>query len=283
MPVFPSENLNEVIQIIVNFFNKFFRKKNKKNNQPSVISPASLEKAELSEVQKFQQKFHIEFSNIDLIKMALKHRSYLSISNESRVSSNERLEFLGDAVLDLIITQSLYDTFPKKTEGELSKVKSILVSKSVLADAAAKMSLGDLVLLNHGEEKTGGRQRKSILADVFEAIVGAIYLDQGLNTARDFVSKYLLMDFKKIVHKGLYRNYKSIFLEYCQSANKGFPSYNVIEEIGPDHAKEFVVQVFFDYQKMGEGRGKTKKIAEQRAAKQALSKLDIKKEAYENL
>ena len=213
----------------------------------------------------------------------LKIKSSNNCLGSGRIFSNERLEFLGDAVLDLIVTKSLYDIFPKKTEGELSKVKSILVSKSVLADAAAKMSLGDLILLNRGEEKTGGRQRQSILADMFEALIGAIYLDQGLSAAGEFISKYLLVNFKKIVHKGLYRNYKSILLEYSQSANKGFPGYNVIEEIGPDHAKEFVVQVFFDNKQMGEGRGKTKKIAEQRAANQALNKLDVEKEAYENL
>lgn len=230
----------------------------------------------MESVRKFQERYQVEFFNTDLLRTALKHRSYLSVSNEPRVQSNERLEFLGDAVLNLIITQSLYESFPKKTEGELSKVKSILVSKSVLADAAIKMSLGELVLINRGEEKTGGRQRQSILADAFEAIIGAIYLDRGLDAAKRFVEEHLLCDFKKIVHKALYRNYKSILLEYTQGANMGLPSYHVIEELGPDHAKEFVVEVYLNGNLMGKGRGRTKKIAEQRAARQALEKIGIK-------
>jgi ribonuclease-3 len=227
-------------------------------------------------VNEFWERFQIQFSNPALLITALKHRSFLNVSEEPRTQSNERLEFLGDAVLDLVVTQALYEQFPKKTEGELSKVKSILVSKSVLANSAQKMLLGNLILINRGEEKTGGRQRQSILADAFEAIIGAIYLDMGLPSAVDFIQKFLLTDFKKIVHKSLYRNHKSILLEHTQSSGLSMPVYNVIEEIGPDHAKEFVVQVFINETKHGEGRGKTKKIAEQEAAKAAIKYLDIK-------
>jgi len=238
-------------------------------------SPEKLTDEELI-IKEFRDRFQIQFSNPGLLITALKHRSYLNVSEEPRTQSNERLEFLGDAVLDLVVTQALYEQFPKKTEGELSKVKSILVSKSVLANTAQKMLLGNLILINRGEEKAGGRQRQSILADAFEAVIGAIYLDMGLPSAVDFVRKFLLADFRKIVHKGLYRNHKSILLEHTQSAGLSMPFYNVIEEIGPDHAKEFVVQVFINKEKHGEGRGKTKKVAEQEAAKAAIKYLDIK-------
>jgi len=231
---------------------------------------------ELDNLKKFQKKFKIEFDNPELIKTALKHRSYLSITNEPRTNSNERLEFLGDAVLDLIVAQYLYEKFPRKTEGELSKVKSILVRKSVLAEIAAKVSLGDLILINWGEEKTGGRSRQSILADVFEAVLGAIYMDKGMEVATEFIHTHLLSDFKKIVRKELYVNYKSILLEHTQSSGQGIPNYKVVDEIGPDHAKNFLVEVHVNGQKMGQGQGKTKKIAEQEAAKQAIKKLNIK-------
>ena len=226
-------------------------------------------------VEAFQNKYGIRFSSHSNIVTALKHRSYLNLTNEARIYSNERLEFLGDAVLDLVVTHFLYRKFPHKTEGQLSKVKSVLVSKPVLADIAVDMSLGDLVMMNRGEEKTGGRQRKSILADAFEAIIGAIYLDLGLEEAEMFIHKYLLSDYRKIFRKGLYKNYKSILLEYGQSNGGGLPEYRIVEEIGPDHAKVFVVQVWIGKEKLGEGKGKSKKIAEQEAAKQAVKKLNL--------
>ncbi len=226
-------------------------------------------------VEKFQNQFHLHFSNPALLATALKHRSYLNLTNEPRINSNERLEFLGDAVLDLVATHFLFEKFPNKTEGQLSKAKSVLVSKPVMGDIARELSLGELVLMNRGEEKTGGRRRKSILADAFEAIIGAIYLDMGLEAARQFIHHYLLSDIKKILRKGLYKNYKSMLLEYAQGNNRGLPVYKIIEESGPDHAKEFVIGVWLGNEKLGEGRGKSKKIAEQEAAKQAVQKLQI--------
>jgi len=228
-------------------------------------------------INEFREKFGLNFSDPILLITALKHRSFLNVTNEPRTSSNERLEFLGDAVLDLIVTHFLYEKFPNKTEGQLSKIKSILVSKPVLADVAVQISLGNLVLINWGEEKTGGRQRQSILADAFEAIVGAIFLDMGLSKATEFVQEHLLKDFQKIVKKGLYKNYKSGLLEYSQKLGKGLPEYRVIEESGPDHAKEFYVEVWINGGKMGEGKGKSKKTAEQRAAQNALKQIGKKK------
>ncbi len=237
---------------------------------------ADIAAEEAEAVKKFESQFGIQFSDRRLLATALKHRSYLNTTNQPRTFSNERLEFLGDAVLDLVVTHFLYEKFPNKTEGHLSKVKSVVVSKPVMADIAKeKMNLGELILMNRGEEKTGGRKRKSIIADAFEAIIGAIYLDKGLDAATEFIDQYLLSDLKKILRKGLYKNYKSLLLEHAQSNGQGLPEYHVVQEIGPDHAKEFVITVAIGKEVLGEGRGKSKKIAEQEAAKQAVKKLAI--------
>ncbi|MEL6820913.1 MAG: ribonuclease III [Calditrichota bacterium] len=226
-------------------------------------------------IETFQDKFGILFTDTSLILTALKHRSYLNATNEKRIKSNERLEFLGDAVLDLVVTEFLYQTFPGKSEGQLSKSKSVLVSKPVIADKANLMNLGELVLMNRGEEKTGGRKRKSIIADAFEAIIGAIYLDQGLEAAANFIHSYLLDDHARILEKGMYRNYKSILLEYAQGEGYSLPNYRVIGETGPDHAKQFVIEVWVNNEAMGRGEGKSKKRAEQDAAREAVEKLNI--------
>ena len=227
-------------------------------------------------VEEFEKKFQIRFHDPQLLITAFKHRSYLNVTNEERVASNERLEFLGDAVVDLIVTHYLYQKFPKRTEGQLSKIKSILVSRPVLAEVANQLSLGRFLLMNRGEEKTGGRKRQSILADTFESTVGAIYLDQGYETAREFVYKYLLSQFKKIMQVELYRNYKSVLLEYAQSHLGVLPEYRVIAETGPDHDKRFYVEVYLKGKKYGKGEGKSKKTAEQEAARAALKKLNVR-------
>jgi ribonuclease-3 len=266
--------------LVLNFLKQLLEKltsgsKSKSDNK-LVNTPGEIVSPEETRIiEKFQNQFGLQFSDHFLLSTALKHRSYLNLTNEARIFSNERLEFLGDAVLDLVVTHFLYSKFPNKTEGHLSKVKSVLVSKPVLADVAVEIILGDFVLMNRGEEKTGGRQRKSILADAFEAIIGAIYLDMGLEEASKFIHKYLLSGYKSILRKSLYRNYKSILLEYAQSNGQGLPEYRVMKELGPDHAKEFVIAVFIGREKLGEGVGKSKKIAEQEAAKQAVERLEI--------
>lgn len=264
------------MSLIKSFFAKLLSGRRQKIPLPAA-SDGEIPPDEARAVDGFQIKFGMRFTRPVLLATALKHRSYLNMTNEPRTLSNERLEFLGDAVLDLVVTHYLYEKFPNKAEGHLSKVKSILVSKPVLADVAVDMELGELVLMNRGEEKTGGRQRKSILADTFEAVIGAIYLDPdlGLDAASRFIHRYLLSEFKKIIRKGLYRNYKSILLEFAQSTAKALPDYRIVRELGPDHAKEFVVEVWVAREKLGEGKGKSKKIAEQEAARQAVRKLDI--------
>ncbi|OPX34667.1 ribonuclease III [candidate division KSB1 bacterium 4484_188] len=226
-------------------------------------------------VQIFEQKFHLSLNDPSLVITALKHRSYLNVTNEERVASNERLEFLGDAVLDLVTTHYLYQKFPKRTEGQLSKIKSILVSKPVLAETAEQISLGELILINKGEEKSGGRHRQSNLANTFEAVIGAIYLDRGLETVGQFIHEHLLSRFKTIMQRELYKNYKSILLEYVQAEHNSLPEYRVINESGPDHDKQFIVAVYISGKKAGEGRGKSKKKAEQEAAKVVVKALKL--------
>ena len=229
-------------------------------------------------VSRIKEKFNLTFDDPNLLITAFKHRSYLNITNEERIASNERLEFLGDAVLDLIVTQYLYEKFPKRAEGQLSKIKSILVSKPVLAEISAELSFGTLILINKGEEKTGGRQRHSILSDTLEALIGAIYLDKGIENARTFIHTHLLSKFKSIVQRELYTNFKSILLEHAQSNFSSLPEYRVLEEMGPDHDKRFVIGVYLDDKEIGRGQGKSKKIAEQEAAKKALQQFDLPNE-----
>jgi len=215
------------------------------------------------------------FVNKALLIQALKHRSYLPFSNERRVDSNERLELLGDAVLGLVVTEHLFRLYPKKEEGDLTALKSLMVSRKILASSARQIGLGDFVLLSQAEERSGGRNRPSILADVFEALTGAIYLDGGLASARSFVQKHLLSRMDDIVHQEQHRNYKSLLLEYAQGRNLGAPIYVVTAEQGPDHDKTFTVEVRIQDQAVGKGMGNSKKKAEQQAAKSALEKLMV--------
>jgi ribonuclease-3 len=213
------------------------------------------------------------FSNKNYLTTCFKHKSYLTITKEPSWFSNERLEFLGDAVLDLVVTEFLYNTFPQQHEGDLSKMKSVLVSRTVLAEIILSMQLGDYLLMNRGEEKTGGKQRTSNLANLYEAVVGAIYLDGGYNHALNFIDRTLLSDHQDLLCRKKYINYKSILLEYTQGRGLGTPSYQVTQEEGPDHQKEFMVEarIMPDYQ--ASGKGSTKKYAEQQAARYLIGKI----------
>jgi len=235
--------------------------------------PHKVDQTTIERAQSFAEGSGYIFKNPELLINALKHRSYLSISNESRLFSNERLELLGDAVLGLVVTDYLYQKFPEQEEGELTTVKSLLVSREILAHTARDISLGDYILLNEAEEKAGGRHRMSILADTLEALIGAIYLDGGLESARTFIQRVLLKNLKKILSEEKNKNFKSILLEYSQSKSMGLPLYNVRSEEGPDHRKLFTVEVRIQNEILGLGKGTSKKNAEQHAAQNALRKL----------
>jgi ribonuclease-3 len=213
------------------------------------------------------------FTDRSLLAQALKHRSYVYASDGHGIESNERLEFLGDAVLDLVVTEYLYRSFKFKREGELTQVKSLIVSKTVLAQKGREMGLGRYMLLSREEEQAGGRGRTSIIGDAYEAVLGAIYLDGGLDPSRDFVAQHLLCDVEKISANGDYLNFKSVLLEHVQSEGRGHPRYYVNSEEGPDHEKVFTVEVAVGGEIMGQGKGRSKKEAQQMAAKEALRRL----------
>jgi ribonuclease-3 len=205
-----------------------------------------------------------------LLRLALTHRSYLGSSEFDPLESNERLEFLGDAVLELIVIDYLYNSFREDLEGELTRKKSLLVSRNILAERAERMNLGHYILMSDAERESGGSVRTSILADTFEAVVGAIYLDQGLGVAREFLRSRLLASAEGLLRDREHRNYKSELQEILQSRFKYPPRYRVVKEVGPEHRKVFTVQVEHRGKVLGVGRGSNKKEAEQSAARNAL-------------
>lgn len=225
---------------------------------------------DFSEIEKI---LDYSFKNKSLLRQSLKHSSYLSITKESYLHSNERLEFLGDAVLELAVTDYLYGHFPDYNEGKLSKVKSVLVSRKVLAEIVIRKELGKFLFLDHGEEKTGGKTRISNMANLYEALIGAIYLDSGLAQTVRFIDRTLLSRYRTILNDENFINYKSILLEYIQGRKEGVPVYHLVESIGPDHDKHFIMQVSIPGGPSAQGEGKSKKIAEQKSAKSLLSKI----------
>ncbi len=220
-----------------------------------------------------------QFQDIGLLIRSLKHRSYVYFKEEDGIDSNERLEFLGDAVLNLVVTEYLHQNFPQKREGELTQIKSLMVSKTILARKARKINLGAYVLLSPEEEASGGRERTSIISDAYEALLGAIYTDGGLDSARRFISNQILSKIQEIASDDKYVNFKSSLLEHAQKNGRGQPEYSVNSEEGPDHQKIFTIEVSLESTGLGKGTGKSKKQAEQRAAKEALKKLGAFKES----
>ncbi|MBN1153721.1 ribonuclease III [candidate division KSB1 bacterium] len=220
-----------------------------------------------------ESKLDYQFKNKDVLIQALKHRSFLAVTGESRLYSNERLELLGDSVLGIIVTEHLYKKYPEKEEGDLTSMKSLIVSRKILARTANNLNLGKYILLNDAEKKAGGRHRPSIVADAFEALTGAIYLDGGLMEAIKFIHSFLLVDLSDLLTEEQNQNYKSMLLEYSQSQNYGLPVYVVKKETGPDHNKTFTIEVRVNDSIRGIGIGNSKKKAEQIAAKNALKKL----------
>lgn len=228
-------------------------------------------------LQELQDKIGYKFRDEALIKKALIHRSFGNENWEFKNINNEKLELLGDAVLDLIVTEYLYKNFEIATEGELAKLKSMIVSEPVLASISSEIQLGNYLMLSKGEELTGGRERESILGDVFEAVLGAIYLDSDLATARKVALKYLVYKIEHINENDELIDYKTILQEYSQRVYKIIPIYEVVNEIGPDHKKSFEIAVSIDNGRtIGKGTGKNKKQAEQLAAREACKVLEIR-------
>ena len=211
-----------------------------------------------------------QFKDPALARVAMTHRSYLHASPGRTGDSNERMEFLGDSVVGLAVNEFLYNKFPKLREGELTKMKSLLVSRVILSRAANVMGLGNFVLLSEAENESGGRNRASILADTLEGIIGAVYLDGGLEPARKLTERLLLREVHEILSDANLANYKSMLQEYVQGEFKTHPQYRISSENGPDHQKLFAVEVVVNGRTLGRGHGSNKKEAEQEAARDAL-------------
>lgn len=220
---------------------------------------------------EFEEKSGFTFKDKSLLRQAFIHRSYINENRGEGLEHNERLEFLGDAVLELVVTSHLFNKYPQKTEGELTAYRSALVNTGTLATAAAKIGMNDYLLLSRGESKDTGRARQFILADTFEAFIGSLYMDQGYEEASHFISQNLFPLLDDIVLKRLWQDSKSDFQEKAQERVNITPSYKTIEEIGPDHGKQFVVAVHLKDELIAKGKGLSKQEAEQDAAREALA------------
>jgi len=218
----------------------------------------------------FEKKTGVVFKDKNLLKQAFIHRSYINENGASTLSHNERLEFLGDAVLELIVTDFLYKKYPNYTEGELTAVRSALVNAIIISEIASGIGMNDYLLLSKGEAKDNGKARQYILANTFEAFIGAMYLDQGYGVVDKFIAETLLPKTEEIVKKKLWRDAKSLVQEKAQEFVSVTPLYKVLHESGPDHDKHFTVGIYFGGELITEGKGKSKQEAEQSAALAAL-------------
>jgi ribonuclease-3 len=224
----------------------------------------------MPDFKTFEQSLHLSFIDASLLRQAFTHRSYLNEHRGEKGGHNERLEFLGDAVLELIATRFLYDKFPNENEGELTAYRAALVNAVTCGEVALAIGMNDYLLLSRGESKDGGRARSILLANAFEALVGAIYLDQGYDTVQAFVATHLLPKINEILQKKLWQDSKSLLQEKVQEHEGVTPTYKVLSESGPDHDKEFVVGVYAREGLIAQGSGKSKQEAEQTAAQKAL-------------
>lgn len=218
-----------------------------------------------------------KFNNPQLLNTAFTHRSALNekeTSGTASKDSNERFEFLGDAVLELATTKFLFAKLADEPEGVLTAYRSALVKTTTLAELARELDIGQKMFMSKGEEATGGRSNNSLLADTTEAVIGALYLDQGFEAVENFLAKYLFPKFEEIKAKKLYKDSKSSLQEVVQARGLPTPDYRVVAEKGPDHDKEFTAQVLVDGKTIGVGEGKSKQLAQQEAATQALAKLE---------
>jgi ribonuclease-3 len=226
----------------------------------------------MNDTELFEKQIDVRFKNKELLKQAFTHRSYLNENPESGLQHNERLEFLGDAVLELIVTEHLYKSYPDKPEGELTTWRAALVNARMLAIVAKDLKLGDYLLLSHGEARETGKARDYILANATEALLGALYLDQGLKACKIIIEQYVLSKLPQVLEEKLFEDAKSRFQELAQEKTGITPSYQVLKEWGPDHEKNFQVGVTLGKDLIAKGQGMSKQEAEQDAAKAALIK-----------
>lgn len=217
-----------------------------------------------------EKKLDIKFKDKDLLIQAFVHRSYLNENPDFRLNHNERLEFLGDAVLELVISEYLYKQYPEKSEGELTNWRASLVNAKMLAQTAQDLELNEFLLLSRGEAKELGKARQYILANTFESLICSIYLDLGYKACNDFINKYLIVKLPVIIENELFKDAKSQFQEEAQERTGITPVYKVLKEWGPDHEKQFVIGIFLNEELVAEGEGSSKQEAEEAAAREAL-------------
>lgn len=223
-------------------------------------------------LSEFEQNIGYEFHDRMILKQALTHSSYMAEGNTCH--SNERLEYLGDAVLELLVTHTLFKAYPNFREGQMTKIRAAVVSEAPLADIAKKIELGRVLLLGRGTDKSGGRKLNSILSDALEAVIGAIYLDGGFQAARRFILPYLDEKIKHAAENGFSSDYKTRLQEFLQQKGSVNIHYAIIDESGPPHNKRFIAQVTVDGKALATGEGKSKKVAHQQAAKATLEALE---------
>ena len=235
-----------------------------KNNQ-------ILDSGRKKQLAVFQKTAGFKFKNIDLLNLSFMHRS---ISNETgRKANNERMEFLGDSILGAVCATILYKTYSDKSEGDLAKIKSVVVSEDTLGEIAKNLKIDKMLLLGKGEELSGGRTKKAILADAMEALIGAIYLDLGYKAAFDFVSRCIKPEIDRVTGANYHKDYKSLLQEYCQQTFRCYPEYRMVKKSGPEHERVFCMEVRINETVYGTGNGRNKKSAEQEAAKLAYEQL----------
>ena len=229
-------------------------------------------------MRELQERIGYTFRRQELLKSALMHSSYTNETHLPKYKCNERLEFLGDAVLEIVTSDFLYHKYTEKPEGDLTKIRASIVCEPTLAYCAEAINLGSYLFLGKGEDATGGRNRNSVVSDAMEAVIGAIYLDGGFTNAKEFIHRFILND---IEHKQLFYDSKTILQEMIQSRQTGVLSYEIIKEEGPDHNKSFEVCAKIGDEEVGRGAGRTKKAAEQVAAYNGILKLKAQEAAAE--
>lgn len=236
----------------------------------------NLEKIEsfIKDINEFETKIKYTFKNLSYLFIALTHSSYANENKDAKLKSNERLEFLGDAVLNIVISEKIFTNYSKLAEGELTKMRATIVCEHSLMKCATQIEIGKYLLLGKGEELSGGRTRASILSDALEALIGAIYLDGGLKNAKSFVYELMSQTVEESGSGMIFMDYKSQLQELIQKKSEDKITYEIIEEKGPDHNKIFVSRLMIAEEVFGTGEGKTKKEAEQNAAKAALKRIE---------
>lgn len=223
-----------------------------------------------------QNKIKVKFKEKALLNNSLIHRSYVNESGNGKINDNERLEYLGDSVLGLVINEYIYNRYYDYPEGDLAKIKSAVVSETTLAKISREINLGSFLIMGKGEEQSGGRDRTSILANSFEALIGAVYLDSGLKSSRKFVLSFLRKEIERIDNMSYLRDPKTTLQEYVQKKYKERPVYEVVEEKGPDHRKEFIVKLIINGKEAAIGTGSSKRKAEMNAAESVLKSINEK-------